>query len=171
MAATIRPRIDDDLPALAKVLVEVHAADGYPVEGVDDPLAWLDLPNALGAWTAELDWQPVGHVAMSEPGPDDQAPRLLPEAHNSRDAAVLGRLFVSPVSRCRGIAEALIRTVMRASADADRRLVLDVMVKDAAAIHLYERLGWVRLGNFKHSDDRGSSVPAIAMAAPTAVAS
>lgn len=164
MTATIRPRRDDDLPALALVLVEVHAVDGYPVEGVDDPLAWLDLPNAIGAWVAELDGRPVGHVALTGPGPDDEAPHLFAEQYGPAPTAVLGRLFVSPTARGQGLAERLARTAIDAAAGDGRRPVLDVMQKDRAAIRLYERLGWTSLGTFDHprGDDRVE--PAIAMA-------
>ena len=47
--AVIRERQDSDIPALAAALVEVHQLDGYPVEGVDNPKAWLQLHNAIGA--------------------------------------------------------------------------------------------------------------------------
>ncbi|MGL5828731.1 MAG: GNAT family N-acetyltransferase, partial [Angustibacter sp.] len=165
MPATIRPRTDDDLPALARVLVKVHATDGYPVEGVDDPLAWLDLPNAIGAWTAELNGQPVGHVALTKPGRSDEAPRLFAEQHGPEPTAVLGRLFVSPSARGQGLAEHLTRTAMNGAADANRWPVLDVMQKDVAAIRLYRRLGWSLLGAFPHSHN-GSAEPALALVGP-----
>lgn len=40
MTSTVsaRPRTDADLPELARILVEVHDRDGYPVEGVADPV-------------------------------------------------------------------------------------------------------------------------------------
>ncbi|MGL5829446.1 MAG: GNAT family N-acetyltransferase [Angustibacter sp.] len=163
MPATIRPRTDDDLPALAAALVEVHAIDGYPVEGVDNPLAWLDLPNAIGTWTADLDGRPVGHVALTEPGPGDEAPRLFAEQHGSEPTAVLGRLFVSPTARGQGLAEQLVRTAMDAAATAGRRAVLDVMRKDRAAIRLYQRLGWSALGIFDHHHSAEHAEQAIAM--------
>ncbi|MGL5829866.1 MAG: GNAT family N-acetyltransferase [Angustibacter sp.] len=164
MPAAIRPRTDDDLPALAAVLVEVHATDGYPVEGVDDPLAWLDLPNAIGAWTAELDGRPVGHIALTEPGPGDEAPHLLAQQHGSEPTAVLGRLFVSPSARGQGLAEQLTRTAMDAATAAGRRAVLDVMLKDRSAIRLYRRLGWRAIGSFEHSVAPGNAHSAVAMA-------
>ncbi|MGL4178580.1 MAG: GNAT family N-acetyltransferase [Dermatophilaceae bacterium] len=167
MPATIRPRTDADLPALARVLVEVHATDGYPVEGVADPLAWLTLPGAIGAWVAELDGQPVGHVALTEPGPGDEAPRLYAERHGPEPTAVLGRLFISPASRGQGLAEQLARTAMSAAHDAGRVAVLDVMQKDHAAIRLYKRLGYLRLGLFAHRYGQESDAEAaISMVAP-----
>ncbi|NHA67474.1 GNAT family N-acetyltransferase [Phycicoccus flavus] len=166
MAAMIRPRTDNDLPALAKVLVEVHAVDGYPVEGVDDPLAWLDLPNAIGVWTAELGGAPVGHVALTEPGPGDDAARLLTEQSGPEPMAVLGRLFVAPAARGQGLAEQLVNTAMCASAEIQRQLVLDVMVKDRAAFRLYERLGWRTIGEITHQYGANNVEGALALAAP-----
>ena len=166
MPATIRPRTNADLPALAQVLVEVHALDGYPVEGVDDPLAWLDLPDAIGAWTAEFDGQIVGHVALTEPGTSDHAPRMFAAKVGSEPVAVLGRLFVSPRARSRGIAQLLAEEASRAAAAAGRRPVLDVMEKDRVAIRLYERLGWSALGRVRHRYGASLTESAIAMAGP-----
>lgn len=164
MAATIRPRTDDDLPALAKVLVEVHALDGYPVEGVDNPLALLTLSRAMGAWTAELDGQPVGHVALNEPGPDDAAPDLYETRFGPRKTAVLGRLFLAQRARGLGLARDLAIAAMNEASQRGRVPVLDVMQKDTSAIHLYRRLGWVSLGSFQHAFGMHLHEPAVAMA-------
>jgi hypothetical protein len=61
-AVIIRPRRDNDLPALADALVHVHTVDGYPVEGVTDPSAWLHHPHELQSWTAEVAGHPVGQT-------------------------------------------------------------------------------------------------------------
>ena len=162
--AIIRPRTDDDLPALAQVLVDVHAIDGYPVEGVADPLAWLILEAALGAWTAELDGEPVGHIALTEPGPEDEAPRAYAnKLGTGQRTAVIGRLFVSPSARGRGLAEQLAQTAMSAAVRAARVPVLDVMQKDNAAVRLYRRLGWQPLAAIEHRYGKHSVEPALAM--------
>ena len=49
----------------------------------------------------------------------------------------------------------------------DLRLVLDVMTKDAAAIKLYERLGWRRIGQTEHDNGHGTTVPAYCYVAPS----
>ena len=169
MTATIRPRTDDDLAALAKVLVEVHDVDGYPVEGVKQPIAWLELPDAIAIWIAQIDGKPVGHVAITEPGAADDAARLLREQPAEGHTAILGRLFVSPSARGQGIAQQLVLTAMTASARMGRRLVLDVMKKDEAAIRLYRRLGWTEIGSVEHKHVAGPPEPALAMAAPEAI--
>ena len=58
------------------MLVRVHARDGYPVEGVDDPEAWIVPPAELAAWTAVDGPEVIGHVALAR-------------AHDTDDSAVL----------------------------------------------------------------------------------
>lgn len=48
----IRPFEDTDLPGAAAALTEVHATDGYPVEGVALPEAWLRSDDVLASWVA-----------------------------------------------------------------------------------------------------------------------
>jgi hypothetical protein len=43
---------DDDIPAAAAALVEVHATDGYPVEGVARPREWITSAAVAQAWVA-----------------------------------------------------------------------------------------------------------------------
>jgi ribosomal protein S18 acetylase RimI-like enzyme len=47
------------------------------------------------------------------------------------------------------------------------RLVLDVMDKDAAAIRLYWRSGWRRIGSTRHHDGEHRVVPAACSVGPT----
>ncbi len=164
----IRPRREDDLEALAAVLVQVHEQDGYPVEGVADPLAWLHVNRPLGAWTAELDGQPLGHVALTEPGPGDDAPRIWHEHTGTplESIAVLGRLFVAPHARGHGLGRQLTHTATHAARQAGHRAVLDVMTKDHDAIRLYETLGWTHFADIEHHHGRGVSTDGWAYVAP-----
>lgn len=149
----IRPTIPTDLDALAHVLVDVYEADGYPVEGVDDPNSWLTVPNPIGQWTALRNGSPVGHVAVLRPSLTDGAPALLEEQQgvNLADVAVLARLFVAPNVRGGGVGNALLRKAEHAAHLHGYRLVLDVLTKDQAAIALYEARGWVAIGAIDHS--------------------
>ncbi len=165
---TIRPRQDHDIPALAAALVQVHALDGYPVEGVDDPEAWLHLENMLGAWTAEVDGHPVGHVALTEPGPGDDAARIWHEQTGAPldTLAVLGRLFVTPAGRGHALGRQLTQAATDAAQAIGRRAVLDVMNKDTAAIHTYEALGWTHIADIEHRHHGNQTEPGRAYAAP-----
>lgn len=162
----IRPTIPADLDTLADVLVQVHAVDGYPVEGVDEPRAWVELPDSLGQWTALLCGRPVGHVALLRPCPGDGAPTLLDGDATATlgDVGVLARLFIAPAARRRSLADALMRVVEEAADQAHLTVVLDVMEKDAAAIKLYESRGWKLLGGIKHEAGQGAPVEALAFA-------
>ncbi|WP_286958656.1 GNAT family N-acetyltransferase [Arsenicicoccus sp. UBA7492] len=164
--AIIRPRRDDDLDELARILVQVHELDGYPVEGVADPHAWLTLTNPLGAWVAELNGKPVGHVALTEPGSHDDAPRMWSEQTGTptERTAVLGRLFISPRARGLRLGRRLVGTAMDAATLANRVAVLDVMCKDRAAIRTYQAMGWKRLGAVDHQYGEDRSEPAEAYA-------
>lgn len=164
----IRPTIPADLDALADVLVEVHAADGYPVEGVDDPRAWVTLSDSIGQWTALLEGRPVGHVALLWPNPGDGGPGLLTEQQGvplSR-IAVLARLFVSPTARGRSAARRLMDAALGRARCKDLKVVLDVMAKDGRAIELYRSSGWQLLGELDHAVTQESHVKALAFCWP-----
>ena len=168
--AIVRERADADLPGAAAALVEVYTTDGYPVEGVDDPQAWLTGSTLLRAWVGELDGRIVGHVAISWPQPDDAAAIMwtsTPEGANDT-VAVLGRLFVLNVARGHSLGLKLMQAATDYAHSHGLRLVLDVMTKDAAAIRLYERLGWYRIGTTEHDNGRGRLVPAICYVSPPA---
>jgi ribosomal protein S18 acetylase RimI-like enzyme len=169
LTVVVRERKAADLPAAAAALVEVHRTDGYPVEGVADPIGWLTTTGQIRAWVAELDAQVVGHVAISEPQPDDAAAQLwASQRHGSDDPiAVLGRLFVSPTARGHAVGRRLVEAVQTSARVEGLQLVLDVMAKDSAAIALYERLGWRRIGTTNHDDGRGNTIPAYCFASPT----
>ena len=163
----VRERALADIPAAAAALVEVHRTDGYPVEGVADPTRWITATDQIRAWVAELDNQIVGHVAISTPQPEDAAARLW-AAHPDRTGqiAVLGRLFVLPTARGHAIGRRLVEAAQTAAHTDGLRLVLDVMTKDAAAISLYEHLGWNRIGTTNHDDGRGHTIPAYCYFSP-----
>lgn len=166
--AIVRERADADLPGAAAALVEIHRTDGYPVEGVDNPKAWLTGSTMLGAWVGELDGRIVGHVAISRPQPDDAAATMWTSTSEGRNdtIAVLGRLFVLDVARGHSLGLRLMQAATEYAHSHGLRLVLDVMTKDAAAIRLYERLGWRRIGTTEHDNGRGSLVPAICFVSP-----
>ncbi|WP_221348151.1 GNAT family N-acetyltransferase [Streptomyces beigongshangae] len=163
----IRPREDADLPGAAAALTEVHATDGYPVEGVAHPEAWLRSDDVLASWVAAAGRRIVGHVAVMRPGGED-AVSLWTEQSGSDEQhiGVLARLFVLREARRQALGERLVRAAMDYGLSTGRRLVLDVVVKDSAAISLYERLGWLRTGRATHPYGTGHSVEAICYVAP-----
>lgn len=164
----IRPRQPEDLSELGKVLVRVHELDGYPVEGVENPEAWLTPPHQIAAWTALLDNQPIGQVSLTEAGPEDDAARVWVNKTGGEyaDVAIPVRLFVDPAHRTRGAGKQLMLAAYQEAESLSRHLVFDVMLKDQKAIQLYESLGSRRLGTITHHHSEGLEEPAAVYVAP-----
>ncbi|PUB28589.1 acetyltransferase (GNAT) family protein [Promicromonospora sp. AC04] len=168
MTLTIRPRHDEDLPALAAALVRVHAQDGYPVEGVADPEGWLRHPNELQSWTATNDTHPIGQVTLSRAVPDDDAARAWQEQTGGDidRLAIPVRLFVDPDHRGSGAGRLLMEAVVNYARSRGLAIAFDVMLKDRAAIRLYERLGAVRIADLTHHYGDGLTEPAAVYVVP-----
>lgn len=164
---TIRPRVETDLPDAAAALVAVHAADGYPVEGVNQPELWLTPPGLLRAWVAEVAGKVVGHIAITDPQ-GEEAVRLYLEQNESREnqLAVMARLYVVPEARGRSLGERLVRAATNYAQGEGLILVGDVMSKDTAAIRLYERLGCRFIGTAVHRHSGHGETPAVCFATP-----
>ncbi|MFJ8335230.1 GNAT family N-acetyltransferase [Streptomyces sp. NPDC094437] len=156
-ASIVRPFQNADLPGAEAALIEVHGTDGYPVEGVDQPASWLRSPDVLAAWVAEVGSKIVGYVAVMRPHGEGAVSLWVQHARSDEEhVAVLARLFVIKEARRRALGEKLMEAATDYAQSRGLRLVLDVMTKDTAAIHLYERLGWIRFGEASHryGDDR-----------------
>ncbi|MGW0942378.1 N-acetyltransferase family protein [Streptomyces sp. NPDC002623] len=163
----IRPFQDADLPGAAAALTDVYATDGYPVEGVARPEDWLRSDDVLASWVAEVERRIVGNVAVMRPRGESAVSLWVEQsAADERHIGVLARLFVVKDARKRAVGAELVRTAMDYGVSHSRRLVLDVMVKDQAAIRLYERLGWLDTGRTTHHYGAGQSIEAICYAAP-----
>lgn len=161
MVAAVRDRRPGDLDALAAALVEVHRIDGYPVEGVADPHAWLTPPGTLHAWVATVDEAVVGHALARTAQPEVAAVDAWVRHGGDVATTIVGaRLFVAPGGRGRRLGTRLARTLTDWAVHHALDVVGDVMAKDTAAIAIYERLGWHRLGTTMHDTGRGDRVPA-----------
>lgn len=169
MPTEIRPRTPADIDECARLLVTVHARDGYPVEGVADPESWLSPAGLIRAWVGELSGSIVGHALITTPMPgDDDAADLWMEQSGepASRVAVAGRLFVGPSARNHGMGEELARAAMEYATDYGRRVVFDVMEKDRSAIRLYERLGCTNIGSVRHRFGDGQERAARCYVAP-----
>lgn len=165
---TVRQRHFQDVPALAQVLVRVHAKDGYPVEGVADATAWIAPPNELRGWTASVDGEPVGHISLTAATRDDDAARLWHDSTGGHiaDLAIPVRLFVDPPHRRLGIANQLMLGAYEFARAHGRAVAFDVMLKDRDAIRLYESLGCKLLGQITHHHSGGLKETAAVYEAP-----
>ncbi|MFF3059397.1 GNAT family N-acetyltransferase [Streptomyces sp. NPDC057909] len=163
----VRPRTTSDVTQSASALESVHASDGYPVEGVEHPIEWLEPAGLLGAWVAVTGEQVVGHVAVTRSA-GEEAVSLWAERSGAtwNSIGVLARLFVVSTARGNSLGECLILAAEEYARSAGLRLVLDVMAKDSAAIRLYERLGWSEIGQITHSFGNGGRMDALAYVSP-----
>lgn len=169
MTVTTRPRREEDIPALAAVLVRVHNLDGYPVEGVADPEAWLRHDHELQSWTAVEDGQPVGQITLTRAEPDDDAARVWHEhtGGNINSLSIPVRLFVDPNHRGSGAGRRLMEAAVEFSRARGLAVAFDVMLKDRAAIRLYERLGARRAADIVHNYGDGLTEPAAIYVVPS----
>ncbi|MFI7300858.1 hypothetical protein [Streptomyces sp. NPDC050121] len=107
MESTVIRRFEDaDLPGAAAALTDVHATDGYPVEGVARPEEWLRSDDVLASWDAAAGQRIVGHVAVMRPR-GEGAVSLWGEqsGDDERQIGVLARLFVVRDARTRAVGE------------------------------------------------------------------
>src|SRR5262245_7276361 len=158
----VRRRKNDDLAELARVLTRVYAQDGYPVEGVANPRAWLTPPREIAAWTALAPGGPIGQISLTRPADDDDA-AILWQRTTGGDISQLVihvRLFVDPQHRRLGAGAKLMVAAQKYAMVHDLAMAFDVMLKDQAAIQLYEAAGSKRLGIIDHHHSDGQTEPA-----------
>jgi ribosomal protein S18 acetylase RimI-like enzyme len=165
----IRPRLDADVPACVEGLRLVHDADRYPMRWPADPAAFVTAPSTLAAWVAEDDGAIVGHALLrSGAGHDDAVRWSAATGRPDRGHGLVARVWVVPGAQGRGLGRALLETASAEARRLDLWPVLDVMVHDATAVALYERLGWRRVAerDFVFSD--GTRAPMYCYVAPAA---
>ena len=137
----IRDRQAGDLDPCLTLLAAVHAADGYPMHWPADPYRWLN-PNGLRqAWVA------IGPLSDGAEGIVGHV--LVRDDRHGGDpsAAELGRLFVHPGVRRRGVAVQLLDHARAWAARNERTLVLEVAAAGrSAAMDLYQATGWRHTG-------------------------
>jgi GNAT superfamily N-acetyltransferase len=143
----IRRRQEADMERCVAMAAVVHQQDRYPRYLGHDLRSFLMYPGALGAWVADSGTDIVGHVALH---PDSSEPvmALIKETTglDNGDLGVIARLMVAPTARGAGVAQALLEVATTHAQALGRQPVLDVVSSTTAAIRLYERNGWTRLG-------------------------
>lgn len=138
-----------DFPISAMVAPALFAERGWPAPDGVRPLVRADRP-ALLRWIAGVDDPVVGEYAYLDPDADRiwgafAAGELVGVARAAvrlPEIWVLGGVFVSPDARGHGWGRSLVRTVMRAAAEAGAPLALYVREDREPARRLYESLGF-----------------------------
>ena len=148
--ATLRERARHDIPVLASELFAQQRESGYPFR---DPLPvpveeFLHADDALGAWTAEVAGQPVGHVCWVGPRSGftdaDEMNAACARAHGCRvaDLGWVSALFVAASARAMGVGARLLQAAIEDIRAAGRYPCLEVLPIHASAFALYSRSGW-----------------------------
>ena len=152
----VRPRTEADLPALVEVLAAQREEARYPLRW---PLPFptedfIRRTSDLEAWVAEVDGRVVGHVAAQAVddvfSPGDLG--LAWSAGHGRPVAelgILGTLFVDPTVRGRGVGRALHDESVGWLRSRGLAPCLDVVPVHAAALVMYERLGWTEVARVR----------------------
>ncbi|KAJ0109406.1 hypothetical protein J7T55_000331 [Diaporthe amygdali] len=176
----LRQRQRSDLPRLHDIITAVYEQTGYPVDGPSCFEDFLDPPSdqVLYTITAVLkptvpeteNEQPIaGHAMIMSPS--SGALNLASKVHLQRGGtmenhAVLSRFFVNPAVQARGIGSKMLEEVTAWGRRERKRLVLIVLEKDEGAIRLYDRAGWVRVGEYVFTSKWGTGYNAIAYLGP-----
>jgi ribosomal protein S18 acetylase RimI-like enzyme len=128
---TIRPVRPDDAPVLRRMREEA----GWDLEKVP---AWIaaSLTGERPSWVAVLNGEPMGMISLELVDPD-------PEVADGKDVAAVTSLSVLASAARRGIGRALTEFAEeQARARGVRVLTLNTRPTNAAAIALYEGLGY-----------------------------
>lgn len=165
---TIRPRDPSDLPTLIQILTDVHILTNYPVDGPSTFSAKLQSPNALISIVALYNGKLAGHAQLQ---PASVLNSAITESLSSHGApitsfATLVSLFVDPKIQGKGVGARLVEEAVAWGKKEGRRLVLVVLEKDAAAIRMYERMGWVRGVEYFYESIQGVDYRAFSYLAP-----
>jgi GNAT superfamily N-acetyltransferase len=145
----IRQRRDDDIPTLARVLVEQQPTSHYPVQWpLDIPVEdFLVRPGEERAWVAELDGRVVGHVAVYTLDGDLRAHFVA--ATGTEELAELAVLFVGIDVIGTGVGGRLHDTAVDWIVASGRQPVLDVVPVHDRAVDVYRHRGWQEIGEVR----------------------
>lgn len=144
----IRSRRHGDVAACVEILRRVHQIDGYPTHWPQDPVRFVAPPYELEAWVAEEPGGEVrGHVALHDAGQDPACHRAQSASDLGPDnLAAVGRLFIAPGFRRRGVGVELLHAATTAAHRRRQRPFLNVVQTLDAAIAMYDRGRWENVG-------------------------
>jgi GNAT superfamily N-acetyltransferase len=145
-SAVIRPRQDEDLPALAKLLEVIQPLEGYPKSRPESLENFVRDERVISAWVVEEQGVVVGHALIKEQlvgGIDDIVHRHTGWPKDR--LAAVSRVFVSPETRGKGYARQLLRHCVQEARRRDLLPYLDVDTQTPAPRALYASEGWQSL--------------------------
>lgn len=142
----IRPRTDDDLPALAGLLERQQERTKYPfVWPFPAPVEqFLKRDTELHAWVADVDGTVAGQVAITSVTDDeDPISRSWATAHGvpMSELRCISAFFADIDRAGSGIGSGLLATATKVAL-AEGYPVLDVVAAHETPVQLYLRRGW-----------------------------
>ena len=133
----------DELATVLIDVVEGGAAVGFMMPITHD--------QALSFWSRVAEEVAVGKrvllIAEDDAGVCGTVQLILDLPDNQPHRADLSKMLVHRRSRRQGLAAELLRAAEAAALDSGRTLLVLDAVTDGDAARLYERLGWVRVGD------------------------
>lgn len=147
-SVVVREKTEADHAGCLALLMEVHEADGYPLQLARGEVArFFASGNETAAWVAEHEGRILAHVALHGREHD---PTLAAAARATglpvEQLVMVARLFVVPAARRTGLGRTLVRHAAAHARSVGQRAVLDVGQTLLAAVALYESEGWERVG-------------------------
>lgn len=167
-AIEVRVRESGDVEGCVALTRVVHDFDRYPLVLQANVGDFVDSPRLITAWVAQRGGRIVGHVSLHR-GSSRAMASMVSEMLSvaPEHIGVVSRLMVSPSVRGGGVGRRLLET---ATAEAIRRgltLALDVVTSYGAAITLYDRAGWQRIGTITVAMPNGDQVDEYVYVGPT----
>lgn len=177
MMIEIRPRTEKDFRPVSIILEHVFNKTGYPVglKGIEDALSFLRLRNetAITDDYVLVDGDLViGHMSVvkspttyplqdteiyeSSTNDESRWSSVLKVQDNSYvfNCLCLRTFFVDPQHQGKRFGEKLLQHAMYVAERMGKLIVLDVIEKDTAAVALYEKLGWRKIGRTVYVEQR-----------------
>ena len=151
--SSIRIRSADDLPALIEMLGRQQAESRYPMRW---PLPFpvqdfLVRETEVAAWVVEVDGALGGHVSVClvPPGVVADGYRTALGAPAMDGLRLISVLLVDDRLRGSGLGRVLLDHAVAWIRTHDLQPALDVLPVHGAALRLYERSGWVGVGDVR----------------------
>lgn len=141
MAEIIRPATDADVPSLVALMSAFYAESDFPLPAAPATRAFRALladPRLGGAWLAEIDGEPVGHLVLT----------VCFSMEYGGLRGFIDDLYVQPAARGRGLAAQLLAAARAAAIERDvRALHVEVGPDNVVARRVYGRAGYSDSGH------------------------